>query len=696
MFKIKDAWQIVEAPPADEGTWVDARDGQVYPWKKLGNQTWMTVNFNYGGKSGDWVNTPNAQSAGHAYRFQNQQDYGNYEAQGWTFGAYYTLASLEWAVPDGWHVPTRDEINTLKTWAMETYGSGASGNVTAQMLGNAALMNSCSNLWSSYGLKVPANKHNLTGFNLCINSTGWSGSGWGSIYTPGAYNFTNNTYLWLADANGSSQYFLNVSEDSQYSYNGPNISISSMNPGSRALPIRLIKDAEVSTTQPIITDIVTSLDSTGSDNKIATEKATRSAITSAVSSKMSNPMTTAGDIIVGGTSGAPSRLASGTTGQILKVGSNGLEWGAETGQALYLGAFDSRNRPQNATTGQFILDTDLGYMLYRYGSAWINSTGTVYEGNVTPSANDPVQWLANPMSSAGDLIVGGSSGSPSRLAQGSEGDVLTVSGGGTTWSAPSGKTLVSASDTASGYLGAKLTAGSNVTIITQTDGDGVQTLEISAAGGGGGGGSYVTQFAPILGCGFCQYVFPSATPGTWPQYTCTFLRRVPFVRKWSRVYIFLTGLPAEYTSANVGLYYRDTSSNFVAASLQTGLTIKTILRSGANTNDSYFYVDLDAEMDTTDGSRNYKLAFQLVATTKPGTMSFYPDNSFLKSPITNQNAWTGQNDYTRLYANNDIEWGDIWLSKNNYWAQTTLTNTLTNIPTASSSEYQMMPWMAVE
>ena len=41
---------------------------------------------------------------------------------------------------------------------------------------------------------------------------------------------------------------------------------------------------------------------------------------------MSNPMTTAGDIIVGGTSGAPTRLAKGTQGQVLSIGSSGLEW----------------------------------------------------------------------------------------------------------------------------------------------------------------------------------------------------------------------------------------------------------------------------------------------------------------------------------------------------------------------------------
>ena len=484
MFKIKDAWQIVEAPPADEGTWVDARDGQVYTWKKLGNQTWMTQNFNYGGKSGDWVNTPNAQSAGHAYRFQNQQDYGNYEAQGWTFGAYYTLASLEWAVPDGWHVPTRDEINTLKTWAMETYGSGASGNVTAQMLGNAALMNSCSNLWSSYGLKVPANKHNLTGFNLCINSTGWSGSSWGYITTPGAYNFTNASYLWLADANGSSQYYLNISEDSQYSYSGPNISISSFTPGTRALPIRLIKDAETSTAQPIITNIVTTVDATGSDNKIPTEKATRTAIEDAVSGKMSNPMTASGDLIIGGTLGAPTVLNIGSVGKVLTVGSNGIGWedipiqngdhkvvtsstdtipdylidkisagnGIQISEYIY-GTNHSIVIENTAMDGDHqaqvsIVDDSAGYLedkIVAGAGITINvlSDSSGFQ-TLEISSSGGGGGMINPMTAVGDIIVGGSSGAPTRLGVGSPGQVLKVGISGITWD---DEAVVSISDT---------------------------------------------------------------------------------------------------------------------------------------------------------------------------------------------------------------------------------------------------------
>lgn len=46
--------------------------------------------------------------------------------------------------------------------------------------------------------------------------------------------------------------------------------------------------------------------------------------------------------------------------------------------------------------------------------------------------------FANPMTTLGDIITGGSSGTPTRLGIGSTGNVLTVSAGAPAWSAPSG------------------------------------------------------------------------------------------------------------------------------------------------------------------------------------------------------------------------------------------------------------------
>ena len=46
--------------------------------------------------------------------------------------------------------------------------------------------------------------------------------------------------------------------------------------------------------------------------------------------------------------------------------------------------------------------------------------------------------MTNPMTTAGDTIYGGASGTPTRLAIGSNGNVLTVSGGNPVWAAPAG------------------------------------------------------------------------------------------------------------------------------------------------------------------------------------------------------------------------------------------------------------------
>lgn len=56
-----------------------------------------------------------------------------------------------------------------------------------------------------------------------------------------------------------------------------------------------------------------------------------------VSAKLTNPMTTSGDIIVGGTDGVAIRLARGLPGQVLKVNTSGtaLEYGNSSGVSFY-------------------------------------------------------------------------------------------------------------------------------------------------------------------------------------------------------------------------------------------------------------------------------------------------------------------------------------------------------------------------
>ncbi|MDH4581366.1 DUF2793 domain-containing protein [Pseudomonas sp. BN415] len=120
---------------------------------------------------------------------------------------------------------------------------------------------------------------------------------------------------------------------------------------------------------------------------------------------MANPMTTAGDVIVGGSSGTPQRLAKGTDGQVLKVVSGAIAWAAESGGG----------------------------------------------GGMT-----------NPMTTEGDLIVGGASGTPTRLAKGADNQILKVVSGALTWAAESGGG--GAVSSVNGQTGAVLLAEQNLLI----------------------------------------------------------------------------------------------------------------------------------------------------------------------------------------------------------------------------------------
>lgn len=93
-----------------------------------------------------------------------------------------------------------------------------------------------------------------------------------------------------------------------------------------------------------------------------------------ISSGMTNPMTSVGDLILGTTAGAPSRLGIGTNGQVLT---------------------------SNGTT-----------------ASW-----------QTPSSGG----MSNPMTTAGDIIYGGASGTPTRLGIGTSGWVLQAGTSAPSW-----------------------------------------------------------------------------------------------------------------------------------------------------------------------------------------------------------------------------------------------------------------------
>ena len=126
-------------------------------------------------------------------------------------------------------------------------------------------------------------------------------------------------------------------------------------------------------------------------------------------SELDGVITAEGDLIIGGASGVPEALSVGSQGQVLSVGSSGPEWASIPTQ-----------------TGDHKVSTDgtdaAGYLEDKI-DAGTNVSITKSSGKIVISSTDT--GMLNPMTTAGDIIVGGSSGTPDRLGKASS-DGLSV------------------------------------------------------------------------------------------------------------------------------------------------------------------------------------------------------------------------------------------------------------------------------
>lgn len=101
---------VLAAPAQDQGTFKDPRDGRVYRTATIGTQTWMAENLAFKAKGGC-----------HAYGW----DADNKKANVAKYGYLYEWNAAKKACPPGWHLPTKEEWETLIAYLGGEHAAGA-------------------------------------------------------------------------------------------------------------------------------------------------------------------------------------------------------------------------------------------------------------------------------------------------------------------------------------------------------------------------------------------------------------------------------------------------------------------------------------------------------------------------------------------------------------------------------------------
>ena len=219
-------------PEIDYGSMTDSRDGQIYKTVKIGNQVWMAENLNYAdsvktpslmGKNWCYANkAENCAVAGRLYTWaaaidsvklatdaDNPQDCG--------YGKTCMLpAKVQGICPDGWHLPTKTEWETLFI--------EAGGKSTAEK-----------NLKSQNGWNI-SNGTDAFGFSAIP-------AGFGRTWFPeGFYFFYKGDYAFFWSATESIEYIGNIqaySMELDYDYELENLDESYK---AFAYSVRCLKD----------------------------------------------------------------------------------------------------------------------------------------------------------------------------------------------------------------------------------------------------------------------------------------------------------------------------------------------------------------------------------------------------------------------------------------------------------------------
>lgn len=191
-----------------------------------------------------------------------------------------------------------------------------------------------------------------------------------------------------------------------------------------------------------------------------------------------SPMTTGGDLIYGGASGTGTRLANGSAGQVLTSAGTTL---APTWQTPAAGSVTSV-----AMTVPSFLSVS-GSPITSSGTLAVTLSGTalpILNGGTGQTTASAAFNALSPITTIGDLIIGTGTNTASRLAIGTNTQVLTSNGTTASWQTP----LTSKAPTVQ-----KFTSGSGTyTLPTSPSPLYIRVIMCASGASGGGGGSTPT------------------------------------------------------------------------------------------------------------------------------------------------------------------------------------------------------------
>jgi len=152
------------AQTVDFGSFTDSRDGAQYKTITIGSQTWMAENLNYDAGSGSWA-------------------YDNNSSNSAIYGRLYSWPTARKAIPQGWHLPSDVEWQTL-----------------VEYLGGPTV--------AGGKMKEADTTHWKSPNTGATNRSGFSALPAGYYYDGNYYSMGDSASFWSATASGSEDYYI--------------------------------------------------------------------------------------------------------------------------------------------------------------------------------------------------------------------------------------------------------------------------------------------------------------------------------------------------------------------------------------------------------------------------------------------------------------------------------------------------------